>query len=158
MIAQTAKISAKAGEADREDKIILGNFLNFCPIISYDGTEMKPYNVDQMMQQLKRVYVDKVVNTGFDDGHLYSKKLYNLSDVELEKFADLREIIGQTKANKQTKDITINNQKFNREDIEKERKKHKRETGKDITPEQARQLLELQQKRRQRDIAVSILR
>ena len=158
MIAQTAKISAKAGEADREDKIILGNFLNFCPIISYDGTEMKPYNVDQMMQQLKRVYVDKVVNTGFDDGHLYSKKLYNLSDVELEKFADLREIIGQTKANKQTKDITINNQKFNREDIEKERKKHKRETGKDITPEQARQLLEMQQKRRQRDIAVSILR
>ena len=158
MIAQTAKISAKAGETDREDKIILGNFLNFCPIISYDGTEMKPYNVDQMMQQLKRVYVDKVVNTGFDDGHLYSKKLYNLSDVELEKFADLREIIGQTKANKQTKDITINNQKFNREDIEKERKKHKRETGKTLTHEEARQLLEQQQKRRQRDIAVSILR
>lgn len=158
MIAQTAKISAKAGEADSEDKIILGNFLNFCPIISYDGTEMKPYNVDQMMQQLKRVYVDKVVNTGFDDGHLYSKKLYNLSDVELEKFADLREIIGQTKANKQTKDITINNQKFNREDIEKKRKKHKRETGKTLTQEEAQQLLELQQKRRQRDIAVSILR
>lgn len=157
MIAQTAKVSAKAGEADREDRIILGDFLNFCPIISYDGTQMQKYNVDQMMQQLKRVYVDKVVNTGFDDGNLYSRKLYNLSNVELESFANLREIIGQTKANKQTKGIDINNQKFDHEDIEKVKQKARRQ-GKKLSQTELEQLAEQQKKRRQRDIAVSILR
>jgi len=119
---------------------------------------MQPYNVDQMMQQLKRVYVDKVVNSGFDDGNLYSRKLYNLSDVELEQFANLREIIGQTKANPKAKEIDINKKGFDKEEIEKIKKKHKQKTGKNLTEEEARHLLELQRKRRQRDTAVSILR
>ena len=158
MVAAAAKVSAKAGETDREDKQILGDFLNFCPIIACEGTEMKPYNVDQMMQQLKRVYVDKVVNTGFEDGHLYSKKLLDLSDIELERFADLREIIGQTKASNKIPEIPINRQGFDKEDIEKMQKEQKKKTGKQITIEEARRLLELQMKRKQRDTAVSILR
>ncbi len=158
MVAAAAKVSAKAGETDRDDKQILGEFLNFCPIIACEGTEMKPYNVDQMMQQLKRVYVDKVVNTGFEDGHLYSKKLLDLSDIELERFADLREIIGQTKASNKIPEIPINRQGFDNEDIEKIQKEQKKKTGKQITIEEARRLLELQLKRKQRDTAVSILR
>ncbi len=157
MVAETAKVSAKAGETGQEDKIILGNFLNFCPIISYDGTEMKPYNVDQMMQQLKRVYVDKVVSTGFEDGHLYSKKLYDLNNVELERFADLREIIGQTKANRQSKDITINAQGYDKEDFEKAKRESKKK-GKILTQEELEALAKQIQKRKQRDTAVSILR
>lgn len=157
MAAAAAKISAKAGDGDKEDRQILGEFLNFCPIISCDGTEMNPYNVDQMMQQLKRVYVDKVVSTGFEDGHLYSKKLYDLSNVELSSFADLREIIGQTKANKQGKDIKINEQGFDNEDMEKAKREAKKK-GKKLTPEQLEELARLQARRRQRDAAVSILR
>ncbi len=157
MAAAAAKISAKAGDGDKEDRQILGEFLNFCPIISCDGTEMNPYNVDQMMQQLKRVYVDKVVSTGFEDGHLYSKKLYDLSNVELSSFADLREIIGQTKANKQGKDIKINEQGFDKEDMEKVKREAKKK-GKELTPEQLEELARLQARRRQRDAAVSILR
>ncbi len=157
MVAATAKISAKAGETDHDDRQILGNFLNFCPIISYDGTQMKPYNVDQMMQQLKRIYVDKVVNTGFDDGHLYSKKLYNLSNIELENFANLRDIIGQTKANPKAKDIDINKEGFDKENLEKAKQKARKE-GKKLTKEQLEALAEQLKKRRQRDTAVSILR
>lgn len=157
MIAQTAKVSVKAGETEKSDKLILGDFLNFCPIIAQEGTEMKPYNVDQMMQQLKRVYVDKVVNTGFEDGHLYSKKLYDLTNVELESFANLRDIIGQTKANRQSKDITINAQGYDKEDIEKAKREAKKK-GKILTQEELEALAKQIQKRKQRDIAVSILR
>lgn len=157
MVAETAKVSAKAGETDQEDRKILGDFLNFCPIIAQEGTEMKPYNVDQMMQQLKRVYVDKVVSTGFEDGHLYSKKLYDLNNVELERFADLREIIGQTKANRQSKDITINAQGYDKEDFEKAKREAKKK-GKILTQEEMEALAKQIQKRKQRDTAVSILR
>lgn len=157
MAAAAAKVSAKAGEGDKEDRQILGDFLNFCPIISCDGTEMRNYNVDQMMQQLKRVYVDRVVSTGFEDGHLYSKKLYDLSNVELNSFADLRGIIGETKAAQQTKDIKINEQGFDKEDIDKVKREAKKK-GKVLTQEQLEELAKLQAKRRQRDAAVSILR
>lgn len=157
MVAETA-MSAKAGQTTEDDKIILGDFINFCPIISCEGTAMKPYNVEQMMQQLKRVYVDKVVSSGFEDGHLYSAKLLNLSDIELESFANLRGIIGSTKANPQAKDITVNKQGFDKEDIEKIQKEEKKKHKKDISLEEAQKLLEQKEKRRQRDAAVSILR
>ncbi len=85
------------------------------------------------------------------------KKLYNLSNVELEQFASLREIIGQTKANKQARDITINNQKFDQEDIEKAKRQAKKD-GKIYSREDLEKLAELIKKRRQRDTAVSILR
>lgn len=157
MVAEAAKVSAKAGDTDQEDRQILGEFLNFCPIIACDGTVMSPYNVDQMMQQLKRVYVDKVVNTGFEDGHLYSNKLMRLSDGELESFANLREIIGQTKASQHTREIKINEQGFDNEDIEKVKREAKKK-GKNLTPEQLEELAKLQRRRKQRDLAVSILR
>lgn len=158
MAAAAAKISAKAGEGDKEDRQILGDFLNFCPIIACDGTEMNPYNVDQMMQQLKRVYVDKVINTGFEDGHLYSQKLLKLNDIELEKFAELRDIIGKTKSSNKIPEIPINKQGFDEEEIERAQKDHKKKTGKDLSPEEARKLLEMQLKRKQRDAAVATLR
>lgn len=158
MVSETAKVSAKAGQTTEDDRIILGDFINFCPIISCEGTAMKPYNVEQMMQQLKRVYVDKVVSSGFEDGHLYSAKLLNLSDIELESFANLRGIIGSTKANPQAKDITVNKQGFDKEDIEKIQKEEKKKHKKDISEEEAQKLLEQKEKRRQRDAAVSILR
>ena len=158
MAAAAANVSAKAGEGNSDDKQMLGDFLNFCPIIACDGTEMHKYKVDQMMQQLKRVYVDKVVSTGFEDGHLYSKRLLNMSDIDLDSFANLREIIGQTRAAQQTKEIPINNLGFDKAEIKKAQKEQKKKTGKLITPEEARQILEMQLKRKQRDIAVSILR
>ena len=157
MIAESIKISCKAGGTTASDRESLGEFLNFCPIISVFGTNMAEYNVDNMMQQLKRVYVDRVVNNGFEDQHLYNNSLLNLSQVELEKFADLQEIIGQTKAQKKTDKVEINNQGFDQEQIEKEQKKAKNE-GKIITEEEARRRLELDRRKKQRSTAISILR
>ena len=33
VLAETAKVSAKAGKTKSDDKVILGEFLNFCPVI-----------------------------------------------------------------------------------------------------------------------------
>ncbi len=81
-----------------------------------------------------------------------------MSDIDLDSFANLREIIGQTRAAQQTKEIPINNLGFDKAEIKKAQKEQKKKTGKLITPEEARQILEMQLKRKQRDIAVSILR
>ena len=54
MVAETGKISAKAGKTTSDDRQMMGEFLNFCPVISSEGSKMQRYNVDSMLPQLKR--------------------------------------------------------------------------------------------------------
>lgn len=54
VIAETAKISSKAGHTTGDDRKILGEFLNFCPVIGFDGSRMKAYDTEKMLGQLKK--------------------------------------------------------------------------------------------------------
>ena len=83
MVAEAGRLSTKTGKTDNDRKI-MGEFLNFCPVISVDGSSMQPYNVDRLLQQLKKAYTDRVVRNGFDDRHIYNDNLLKLDDIELE--------------------------------------------------------------------------
>ena len=157
VLAETAKVSAKAGKQTEEDRRILGDFLNFCPIISIDGSQMKPYDVNKMMSQLKKAQIEKVVQCGFEDGALYNDELLKLTDVELRDFDDLKKTIGTTKAMAKTGDIDVNNQGFTKEQYE-EKEKLEKKKKKDLTPEEQARLDELKAMSNQRKNAISILR
>lgn len=160
VIAETAKISAKAGKATSSDRETMGEFLNFCPIIAIDGSRMKTYNVNGMLEQLKKAYVERVVRNGFEDGYLYNNdQLMQLEEVELKDFDGLKKIIGSTKAMPKSGDIDLNKQGFTNEEYEQleniEQKKRKRE---ELTEEEKRLLAEKAEKKKNRDTAISILR
>ena len=157
VLAETAKVSAKAGKQTEEDRRILGDFLNFCPIISIEGSQMKPYDVNKMMSQLKKAQIEKVVQCGFEDGALYNDELLRLTDVELKDFDDLKKTIGTTKAMAKTGDIDVNNQGFTKEQYE-EKEKLEKKKKKDLTPEEKARLDELKAMSNQRKNAISILR
>ena len=157
VLAETAKVSAKAGKQTEEDRRLLGDFLNFCPIISIEGSQMKAYDVNKMMGQLKKAQIEKVVQCGFEDGALYNDELLKLTDVELQDFAELKKAIGTTKAMAKTGDIDVNNQGFTQEqydELERIEKKPKKER----TPEEQARLEELKTMNSQRKNAISILR
>ena len=157
VLAETAKVSAKVGKQTEEDRRMLGDFLNFCPIISIEGSQMKPYDVNKMMGQLKKAQIEKVVQCGFEDGALYNDELLKLTDVELQDFAELKKAIGTTKAMAKTGDIDVNNQGFTQEqydELERIEKKPKKER----TPEEQARLEELKTMNSQRKNAISILR
>ena len=157
VLAETAKVSAKVGKQTEEDRRILGDFLNFCPIISIEGSQMKAYDVNKMMGQLKKAQIEKVVQCGFEDGALYNDELLKLTDVELQDFAELKKAIGTTKAMAKTGDIDVNNQGFTQEqydELERIEKKPKKER----TPEEQARLDELKAMSNQRRNAISILR
>ena len=157
VLAETAKVSAKVGKQTEEDRRLLGDFLNFCPIISIEGSQMKPYDVNKMMGQLKKAQIEKVVQCGFEDGALYNDELLKLTDVELQDFAELKKAIGTTKAMAKTGDIDVNNQGFTQEqydELERIEKKPKKER----TPEEQSRLEELKAMSNQRKNAISILR
>ena len=163
VIAETAKISSKAGKTSSDDRKVMGEFLNFCPIISVEGSKMNPFDVPRMLEQLKKVYVERVVRNGFEDKSLYNDELMKLNDLELQAFDDLKKIIGQTKAMPKTNQVDINNQGLTDEqyeELESLEKKNKKK-GKDkqpLTEEEKRRLEELKKKRENREAAISILR
>ncbi len=157
VLAETAKISTKAGKQSAGERQQLGEFLNFCPIISIEGSQMKQFDTEQMLQQLKRVYVERVVQNGFEDGYLYNDELMKLSDIDIKKFEKLKAIIGQTKAMKKTNDITVNDQGLTKEEYE-EKKKLEKKKKRDLTEEEKARLAELKEKKKGRDTAISILR
>lgn len=157
VLAETAKVSHKAGKQTEDDRKLLGDFLNFCPIIAIDGGQMKEYKVETMLAQLKRAQIEKVVQDGFENGALYNDELLKLTDVELKEFDDLKGIIGKTKAMPKSGDIDINRQGLTNEQYE-EKEQLEKKKKKDLTPEEKKRLDELKAKGDQRREAISILR
>ena len=157
VLAEIAKISAKAGKTSQDDRKTMGDFLNFCPVISIEGSRMDKFDVPRMLEQLKKVYVERVVRNGFEDNSLYNDELLKLDDLELQEFDDLKKIIGQTKAMPKTNQVDINNQGLNNEEYE-EKEKLEKKPKKELTEEEKRRLEELKKKTKNREAAISILR
>ena len=156
MVAEAGRLSTKTGKTDNDRKI-MGEFLNFCPVISVDGSSMQPYNVDRLLQQLKKAYTDRVVRNGFDDKHIYNDNLLKLDDIELADFEELKKIVGASKQTEKVKGIDINNQGFTDEEYA-EIGRIEAKPKKDRTPEEIALLEEKKKKRDNAQKAMSILR
>ena len=156
MVAEAGRLSTKTGKTDNDRKI-MGEFLNFCPVISVDGSSMQPYNVDRLLQQLKKAYTDRVVRNGFDDKHIYNDNLLKLDDIELADFEELKKIVGASKQTEKVKEIDINNQGFTDEEYE-EIERIEAKPKKERTSEEIALLEEKKKKRDNAQKAMSILR
>lgn len=58
---------------------------------------MSQFDVPKMLEQLKRVYVERVVRNGFEDRSLYNDELMKLNDLELQEFDDLKRLSDRQK-------------------------------------------------------------
>lgn len=161
VIAESVNISTKPGRINSEEKQkILGAFLNYCPVISLEGTKMKELSTSRLLQRVKRVYAEKAIKNGFDDDSLYSDELLKLQNVDVEKFKGLQKILEQTKSLGKTKQIDINKQGLTDEEyeelerLEKKQKKNKKE----LTLEEKEELERRKEILNNKAIAKSILR
>ena len=157
VLADTARVQTKK-TTNESDRVKLGKFLNFCPVIGYNGTRMASYNVDSMLEQLKRAYISRVTRNGCDDPRLYNQEMLRKLDAEaLAKFKNLHAIIGATKANHTSSDVDmaktgLTNEQY--EELERIQKKPKKER----TEEELAALEEAKEKKKNADSAISILR
>lgn len=151
MVAESVAVTVRAGRNNIKDNQAVAEFLKFCPVIALRGSQMKPLKTDDLFRQLKRAYAERVVRNGFEDRYLYDNdKLLKLTELDLPKFENLRGIIGTSKAQEKTSDITINNNGL----TDKERKKLTKELKREPTLEE----IELRRKQLVRRSAISILR
>ena len=156
MVAEAGRLSTKTGNTSNDRKI-MGEFLNYCPVIAVEGSNMRQYNVDSMLQQLKKAYTDRVVRNGFDDKNLYNDNLLKLDDIELADFEALKKIVGASKQTEKVKNIDINRQGFTDEEYE-QLQAIEAKPKKERTPEEIAFLEEKKKKRDNAQKAMSILR
>ena len=158
MVAQAARLNIKAGRLNSQaQKIVMGEFLNYCSIISLDDSKMKEINVEILLRQLKKASAERVANNGFDDIRLYNDELLRLDEVDIDDFNNLKAIIGESKQERKPLDVTINNQGFNDEEWEQAEKAEKK-PKKQRTPEEEEALEKMKKLRKQRDAMISVLR
>lgn len=157
MVAESVQLSARAGSRNVSAEITLGQFLNYCPVISISDSNMKEFSVNYMLQELKKAYAERVAKNGFDDPKMYNDELLKLTDLELKEFEKLKAIVGDSKQQKKSGEIDVNDEGFNEEELEKI-KKIQEKPKKDRTPEELEKLKELAEKRKNRQSAISILR
>ena len=96
IVAETSKFSSmakakekKKAEGDEEktqemrDKETVNDFIELCPVISMDGGQMRPLDVNTIYKQLENVFIDRLVRKGFDDPCLYNQEELNKINPEI---------------------------------------------------------------------------
>ncbi len=152
-------VSRQGNKSKDTDKVRLGKFLNFCPVVSLTGSIMKAYDVNQMLRQLHRANIERVAMNGFDDANLYNDELLKLDELEIQKFNDLRKIIGSSKAAKKTNELNINNQGLTNEEWEYVQELEKKKKQKiNLMPEEEAELEKRREAQKMKNTAISILR
>lgn len=157
MAASTQLNTGVGKRTSSAQKYQMAELMNFLPILGQQGNRMKPYNVDNMLAKIKRVYAEKAVRTGFDDDSLYSDELLMLKDADLKAFNDLKAIVGTTKADKKPLKVDVNSQGLTDEEYDDALKGEKRKK-KERTPEQQAAMDKMKQLKKQRKTMISILR
>lgn len=158
VISEVNRIAKRGRTNEEQNRVALGEFLNFCPVIAVDGTQMTAYSVSRMMRQIKRLTVDRAIKSGFDDESVYKQDtgiVMDEDDVQL--FHTLSDKLSEQKAAKKETKVHINHQGLTSEEYEKADKisnKPKRER----TKEDDDLLKKLQDQRKEREKVIRLLR
>ena len=157
MLAEASKVSYKAGKQTAEDRHTLAEFLSFCPVIALEGSQMKAFNVDNLLTQLKRVQIERVVNAGFEDGALYNDELLRLEDADVADFNGLRAKIGTTKGLKPVDKVKVSDNGLDGNNAKQPAAPDKKPSKESDPEAEAQKALENERKK-QRKNAIAILR
>ena len=158
VLSEVHSITKRGRTGDTDPKAALGEFLNFCPVISVKGTQMVSYDVPKMMRQLKKITVDKAIKSGFEDNSIYNEGVgIIMSDADVKFFNKLAGIIqGQSKSKRPTK-LYINQQGMDQEEYDTA-KKGKNKPKRERTAEEKEALEKQKKLKEQQEKVLRLLR
>ena len=158
VMAESAQINSGVGKKNTlQQKEAMTQLLNFMPILGQTDHGMKVFNVDRMLTQLKKVYAEKAVRSGFEDDSLYNDELLTLDEADLNDFNNLKEIVGKTNLSGLPKKVEINVNGLTDEEYEKGEKGQKKKP-RERTTEEKEIIEKVKQAKKQRKTMISILR
>ena len=144
VIGEVHKLSSKSGSGEEAQRIALGEFLNFCPVIAVEGTQMNEYDVPDLMRQIKRISVDAAINSGFDDDTIYLTDAgLDRNDLDREILRKLSDVVAPKKKGQREKSVLLANNGMTEEERrladeaeKKERQNKKNKNKTPLTPEE----------------------
>lgn len=95
-VAETAKFynlnskqRAVAAQASEDSDIAkLKEFMDFCPVISLDGGKMEAFDANRLFKELHKVYIDRIISSGYTDNALFNKDAIMQMDPDALKVLD----------------------------------------------------------------------
>lgn len=158
VMAESAQINSGVGKKNTlQQKEAMTQLLNFMPILGQTEHGMKSFNVDNMLTQLKKVYAEKAVRSGFEDDSLYNDELLTLDEADLNDFKNLKEIVGKTNLSGLPNKIEVNVNGLTDEEYEKGEKAREKKP-RERTLEEKEIIEKVKQAKKQRKAMISILR
>lgn len=158
VMAETAQINSGVGKKNtHQQKQAMANLLNFMPILGKSDNGMEPFNVDRMLTQIKKVYAEKAVRSGFEDDSLYNDNLLTLTSDDAERFNKLNAIVGKTQKQKAPTKVTINDSGLTDEEYD-QAEKAKKKKPRERSQEEKEAMEKLKEARKQQKMMISILR
>jgi len=158
VLTETVHLSRKPGKSRQKRREAMTEFLNYCPVIAISGSKTRTYSVESMMEQIKQIYAERAVNSGFEDESLYNDELLKLDEIDASKFNELKDIIGASKASKKKKDVVVNGQGLTDEQVEHIDDPEPPTPPKDLTKEEQEERKKKKQAKEARKKAIDILR
>lgn len=158
VLTETVHLSRKPGKSQQKRREAMTEFLNYCPVIAISGSKTRTYSVESMMEQIKQIYAERAVNSGFEDESLYNDELLKLDEIDTSKFNELKDIIGASKASKKKKDVVVNGQGLTDEQVEHIDDPEPPTPPKDLTKEEQEERKKKKQAKEARKKAIDILR
>ena len=158
VMAETAQINSGVGKKNtHQQKQAMANLLNFMPILGKSDNGMEPFNVDRMLTQIKKVYAEKAVRSGFEDDSLYNDNLLTLTSDDAERFNKLNAIVGKTQKQKTPTKVTITDSGLTDEEYD-QAEKAKKKKPRERSQEEKEAMEKLKEARKQQKTMISILR
>lgn len=158
VMAESAQINTGVGKKNTEgQKQAMTSLLNFLPILGSSETGMKTYNVDNMLTQLKRVYAEKAVRSGFEDDSLYNDRLLTLTAEDASMFNKLNAIVGKTQKTKASNKVTVNENGLTDEEY-KTGEQGQKKLARKRTEEEKAAIEKIKEVKKDRKKLISILR
>lgn len=161
VLTETVHLSRKPGKSQQKRREAMSEFLNYCPVIAISGSKTRKYSVESMMEQIKQIYAERAVNSGFEDESIYNDELLRLDEIDASKFNELKDIIGSSKAQKKKGEVKVNGQGLTDEQIEHIDDPDQPDVPdkpEPLTPEQIAERLAKKQAKEARKKAIDILR
>lgn len=158
VLTETVHLSRKPGKSQQKRREAMTEFLNYCPVIAISGSKTRTYSVESMMEQIKQIYAERAVNSGFEDESLYNDELLKLDEIDASQFNELKDIIGASKASKKKKDVVVNGQGLTDEQVEHIDDPEPPTPPKDLTKEEQEERKKKKQAKEARKKAIDILR
>lgn len=92
----------------KEEKEAMARFLEFSNLKRLDGGSFTPYEPKDVFIQLKQVYIERAVMSGYADNSIYDQnKLLQMSDGQFDVISWINSHVGATKRNGQKTNINI---------------------------------------------------